>query len=91
MAAAASDSEQLERHLLMQGLGALEAGRSRCRDCGRSPLVGEQVHLYDTRPPRPPDVVCELCSQLREGPPLWSETVHHAEHGQTVRLTRRIA
>ena len=29
--------------------GALEADRSRCADCGRTPLIGEQIHLYEDR------------------------------------------
>jgi hypothetical protein len=83
------DVEQLERELMMRGLGALESGRSRCADCGRTPLTGEQVNFYDDRPGRPPTVVCELCSQLRREPPVGCETVHSACHGQTVRLTAR--
>ena len=41
----------LKRHrearalLLRRGVGALEADRSRCADCGRTPLIGEHVHL----------------------------------------------
>jgi hypothetical protein len=83
------DIEQLERELMMRGLGALESGRSRCDDCGRTPLTGEQVHLYEDRPGRPPKVVCELCSQLRREQPVGRETIHSACHGQTVRVTAR--
>ena len=36
--------ERLERLLLRRGVGALEADRNRCADCGRTPLTGEQVH-----------------------------------------------
>ena len=49
MAADTSHVEQLERHLLRRGVGALEADRDRCADCGRTPLTGEHVHLYDSR------------------------------------------
>jgi hypothetical protein len=84
---AASDAEQLERFLLRRGVGALAAGRDRCADCGRTPLVGEHVHLYGHRE----SVVCELCSPLRRESPAASETVRHAERGQTVRLTARAA
>jgi hypothetical protein len=89
MSTVAEDVEQLERILLMRGLGALEADRSHCADCGRTPLTGEHVHLYETS--RSPQVVCELCRQLRREKPLTSEIVHHCEHGQTVRLTARAA
>src|SRR2546421_488185 len=55
----------LERHLLRRGVGARDALRDRCHDCGRTPLVGEQVHVYpDER------LVCALCRPLRrEEPP----------------------
>ena len=87
MSTIVEDIEQLERHLLMRGIGALEAGRSRCADCGRTPLVGEHAHLYENH--RGPQIVCELCRQLRREPPLASELVRHGERGQTVRLTAR--
>ncbi len=83
------DIEQLERELMMRGLGELEAGRTQCADCGRTPLLGEHVDLYEDRPGRPPRLVCELCSQLRHGAPVARETVRTACHGQTVRLTAR--
>ena len=72
------DVEQLERELMMRGLGELEAGRSRCADCGRTPLIGEQVDLYDDRPGRSPRLVCELCSALRFDAPVARDTVRHA-------------
>jgi hypothetical protein len=88
MASATEHGEQLERHLLRRGLGALEADRNCCADCGRTPLTGEHVHLYDG-----PDggLVCELCRTLRREPPVASEIVRHCEHGHTVRLTARAA
>ena len=89
MATAGADVEQLERILLRRGVGALEADRDRCADCGRTPLTGEHVHLYDGRargrrlralPPR-----CAASA------PVASEIVRHCEHGHTVRLTARAA
>jgi hypothetical protein len=87
MPTVAEDFEQLERSLLMRGLGTLEADRSRCADCGRTPLTGEHVHLYESSPST--EAVCELCRQLRRDAPVASELVRHCEHGQTVRLTAR--
>jgi hypothetical protein len=87
MSTVAEDIEQLERQLLMRGIGALTADRSRCADCARTPLVGEHVHLYESSDA--PEAVCELCRQLRREPPLASELVRHGERGQTVRLTAR--
>lgn len=71
--------------LLRRGLGALEAGRDRCADCGRTPLTGEHVHLYDGRRQA---IVCELCRPRRREAPVTSELVRHCEHGHAVRLTR---
>jgi len=85
---AASHIELLERLLLRRGVGALEAARDRCADCGRTPLTGELVHLYGGRQSR---FVCELCRPGRGDPPVASELVRHCEHGHAVRLTARVA
>ncbi len=84
MAASHRDIEELERVLLQRGVGLIAAGRDRCADCGRSPLVGEQVHLYADGG----SVVCELCSMLRSERPTATELVRHSEVGQTVRIMR---
>jgi len=70
----------LERQLLRNSVDRLAAGRARCSDCGRSPLVGERVHLFADG-----EVVCELCRPRRAGDPERSETVHHYERGHTVK------
>lgn len=79
--------DQLERLLLRRGVGALAADRHRCNECGRTPLVGERVHLYE----RSKGIVCELCRPLRREHPAASELVRHSEHGHTVRLAARAA
>jgi hypothetical protein len=76
----------LERELLRKGVGAREAGRHHCSDCGRTPLVGEHVHIYARG-----TVVCELCRPRRRQPPERSQVVHHFERGHTVRLRVRAA
>ncbi|HEX4466203.1 MAG TPA: hypothetical protein VH025_03375 [Solirubrobacteraceae bacterium] len=87
MAFANADIEQFERVLLRHSVGMLEADRSCCADCGRTPLTGEQVHLYEgSRHP----IVCELCRPLRRESPLASELVRHGEHA-TVRILARAA
>ena len=88
MATRSADSDQLERLLLRRGLGALQADRTCCADCGRTPLFGELVHLYEGRRPR---LVCELCRPLRREAPIASQPVRHAAHGSTVRITARAA
>jgi hypothetical protein len=80
--------EPFERMLLQRSVGALEADRDRCVDCRRTPLIGEQLHLYDGRKQ---GIVCELCRPLRREPPVASELVRHSEHGHSVRLTARAA
>lgn len=77
------DSAGLERELLRRGVGALRAERHRCADCGRTPLIGERVHLYGAE-----EIVCELCRPLRRREPVGSDFVRHVEHGHTVRIRR---
>jgi uncharacterized protein YndB with AHSA1/START domain len=72
--------QQLERALLRKGLGELRAGVSTCTDCGRVPLVGERVHVFDHE-----RIVCELCRPGHGGEPLRAERVRGGERGQTVR------
>ena len=64
---------------------------ARCSDCGRTPLIGEHVHLYEST-----DVVCELCRVLRTTAPLSSALVSHSlgparrnDPAFVVRVTRR--
>jgi hypothetical protein len=76
----------LERELLRKGVGAREARRPHCADCGRTPLVGERVHLYERG-----TVVCALCRPRRRTAPQGSRTVAGSERGQTVRLRVRAA
>lgn len=77
------DAASLERELLRRGVGALTADRHRCADCGRTPLVGERVYLYEGD-----EIICELCRPLRRADPVGSDFVRHAGHGQTVRIRR---
>jgi hypothetical protein len=83
-----SELEQLERRLFRRGIDALEAGRTRCVDCGRTPLIGERVHLYEASRP---EIVCELCRACRGGAPAATEIVRHSERGLAVRITARAA
>ncbi len=88
MATPGTNVEQLQRLLMRHGAGTLEADRHRCADCGRSPLIGEVVHLYEGRSG---GVVCELCRQLRREAPVATASVRHSVHGHAVRLTARAA
>ncbi|MGZ4268104.1 MAG: hypothetical protein ACXVFN_00605 [Solirubrobacteraceae bacterium] len=73
--------DDLERELLRKGVGALEAGRTTCCDCGRTPLIGERIHRFAG-----PAVVCDLCRGSHGGLPERSEVVLGSERGHTVRL-----
>jgi hypothetical protein len=81
-----TDPHELEVALLRKGVGALEAGRHGCADCGRTPLVGERVYRYPRH-----GLVCALCAPLRRDEPDGVEIVRHSERGQTVRRLRRAA
>ncbi len=88
VSSSATHVQLLERILLRRGLGALEAARDCCVDCGRTPLTGEQIHVYAGGEQR---IVCELCRPSRRESPLASEIVRHFERGHAVRLTARAA
>jgi hypothetical protein len=87
MAPSLSHIEQLEDLLFRRSVGALEADRSYCADCGRTPLAGERIHVYTGRRRR---VVCDLCRLARREAPAESATVRPVGLG-TVRLTARAA
>lgn len=76
----------LERELLRKSVSLMDAGRHRCGDCGRTPLVGEHVHVYGRGL-----VVCELCRGLRSDPPQRTEPVRGDARGATVRVLRTAA
>jgi hypothetical protein len=86
--ATVTDIERFERMLLRRGVGVLTSDRNRCADCGRTPLVGERVHLYEGRGG---GIVCELCRPLRSDYPAATETVRHSPRGNGVRLMARAA
>ena len=79
--AARRTAPSLERRLLQNGVGALVAGRATCRDCGRTPLVGELIHHYASG-----RMLCELCRRGRREDPVSSEPVRGSEFGHAVRI-----
>ena len=64
----ANGAAPFERHLLRLSVEDLSEDRARCRDCGRTPLIGEDVHVYEHG-----RIVCELCRQLRPEAPVSIE------------------
>jgi hypothetical protein len=81
-----SGTPDLDRQLLLKGVGRLIAVRERCADCGRTPLAGERVHLYERD-----GAVCALCRPQRSADPERTQLVRGGEHGHTVRVTARPA
>ena len=78
----------LEVLLLRRSVGASVAGRMRCVHCGRTPLVGECVHVYESA--GGDRLVCDLCRHHRREIPARTELVH-ASAERTVRVRRREA
>jgi hypothetical protein len=87
METAREPSPELEIELLRKGIGDRANAGAHCRDCGRTPLIGERLYRYyggETR--------CELCRPLRREEPVTWELVHGPEYGQNVvRITRTAA
>jgi hypothetical protein len=81
MAAVDRFTPSLERLLLRRGVGARSAASRRCWDCGRTPLVGERLYLYEGG-----RLACELCKPLRREEPARWELVHGPEYGHAVRV-----
>ena len=75
----------LDDQILRRALYTFSAGACHCADCGRTPLVGERVHVYDEG-----RVYCELCRPRRREEPIRCERVR-GDYGYAVKLTVRAA
>jgi hypothetical protein len=73
---------EVEAVLTRRSVGALSRERVICRDCRRTPLVGEVVHLYGQ------DTVCELCRPRHRAAPDSSAVVRSPGHADLVRSLR---
>ena len=73
---------EIETALTRRSVGELSRDRVVCRDCRRTPLVGERVHLYDGDP------VCELCRPRLRAAPDSSALVRSPGHADLVRSLR---
>jgi hypothetical protein len=78
--------EDLEKALLRNSVVRLEAGRDRCRDCERSPLIGERMYIYASG-----RQVCELCRALRPEEPAEMHIVRGSQAAHTVLRVSRAA
>jgi hypothetical protein len=60
--------------LLRRSVGSLTHGGAHCSRCGRTPLVGELMHVLESE-----RMVCQLCVtrlRARDGEPVRAERVH---------------
>lgn len=80
MRISAPSKADLERGLLRRGVVGLAAGRRHCGSCDRTPLLGEQVFLYEGG-----RMLCALCRDGRRDAPVRSEPVRSPEWGRAVR------
>jgi hypothetical protein len=76
------DTLDLELALLRKGLDERLAGSERCTCCNRTPLVGEQVYVFESG-----TIACELCRPRQRETPLSTRTVRGPEFGHTMRIT----
>jgi hypothetical protein len=77
---------QFEARLLQNSLDALSSERCACDDCGRTPLAGETVAVYEER--RGERLLCELCARRsRREPSARRRVVQSAARG-VLRLPR---
>ncbi len=73
---------EIETALTRRSVDELSRERVVCRDCRRTPLVGERVHLYGGDP------VCELCRPRHRAAPDSSALVRSPGHADLVRSLR---
>lgn len=74
----------IEAMLLRKSVGALTSRRHRCHHCRRTPLIGEQVYIYESTTGAE-RLFCELCRALKREVPARSETIRTSEHARCVR------
>ncbi len=72
---------ELELALLRRGVDERAAGRECCSRCERSPLIGEQVYVYEAD-----RILCELCRERERRSPIASRLVHTPAFGHTLRI-----
>jgi hypothetical protein len=76
---------ELTIQLLRKSASASRASQQRCVDCGRTPLTGERLYVYDNGRAR-----CELSRVLFAEDPIGSELVR-GDTGDHVRVRARAA
>jgi len=80
------DRTDLELALLRRGVDERAADLERCGRCHRTPLIGEQIYIYDQG-----FVRCELCRAKERDAPIASQLIHGPEFGHTIKIADRRA
>lgn len=75
------ESPTLEFAILRRGVDEREARHEECGGCGRTPLIGEQMYVYERDL-----ILCELCRSRRRDAPIDALTIHGEEFGHTLRV-----
>jgi hypothetical protein len=73
-----------EISLLRKTTGDRDRVATCCAHCHRTPLVGEDVHVYGER------LVCQLCRHLRREPPGETVVMHSPEHLRAVKAAVKL-
>jgi hypothetical protein len=71
----------LELALLRRAMEERGTGAQCCAGCGRTPLIGEYVYVYEQG-----RVVCELCRRRQHQSPVESHLVHTPAYGHSIRI-----
>jgi hypothetical protein len=77
------DISELDRAILRRAVVERDAGPEPCAGCGRTPLIGEEVHVYEDGV-----VLCDLCREPSGGRSVASRVVRGPAFGDTLRVGR---
>jgi len=77
---------QFEQRLLRGSVDALSSERCSCHGCGRTPLVGESVAVYETR--RGDRVLCAQCEGRTSREPVERRRIESVGARAVTRLPR---
>ena len=80
------ETQDLELSLPRRGFDERVAESERCGRCRRTPLVGESIYFYERG-----TMLCELCRERENEPPVSSGLKHGPAFGHTIRIADRRA
>jgi hypothetical protein len=77
---------ELERQMLRRSLGAMAGNREHCSGCGRTPLPGELLYVFESEA-----AVCALCRSALPGSSRSSARTQRVHAGERRLAVRRLA